>query len=229
VASRSCQLAQAGERGLRGRLAQAQAESTARQTRGRGRRRWGDPRALRAAVDAILTRSRVHGRRHVRDTARCWEHPRPRTGGRDPTVRLAWDGQVPVSLDQEAVAAAVRQLGWRGSVTTQPPAALSLPEAVLAYRGEDLVARAMGRLHGRPPVVDAEVSRAGRPGDRGDPPVVHRVAGPDTAGVWRAPARGQGQGPVGWVVRRQPDAGDRSPDGGTPPGGRSRPDAAPHP
>jgi transposase len=57
---------------------------------------------------------------------------------------------VTVSLDQEAVAAAVRQLGWRGSVTTQPPAALSLPEAVLAYRGEYLVERAMGRLHGRP-------------------------------------------------------------------------------
>jgi transposase len=150
LAIRSCQLAQAGERGLRGRLAKAQAEITALHTRGQGRRRWGDPRALRGAVDAILTRYRVHGLRHVRDTERFWEHPRPRTGGRDTTVRLAWDGQVTVSLDQEAVAAAVRQLGWRVYVTTQPPAALSLPEAVLAYRGEYLVERAMGRLNGRP-------------------------------------------------------------------------------
>jgi transposase len=147
---RSCQLAQAGERGLRGRLAKAQAEITALNTRGRGRRRWGDPSALQEAVDAILTRYRVHGLLHVRYTARFWAHPRQRSGGRDTTGRLAWDGQVTVSLDQEAVAAAVRQLGWRVYVTTQPPAALSLQEAVMAYRGEYLVERAMGRLKGRP-------------------------------------------------------------------------------
>ena len=55
-----------------------------------------------------------------------------------------------VSLDQEAVAAAVRQLGWRVYVTTQPSEQLSLQEAVLAYRNEYLVERAMGRLKGRP-------------------------------------------------------------------------------
>jgi transposase len=65
-------------------------------------------------------------------------------------VRLEWDGQVTVSLDQEAVAMAVRQLGWRVYVTTQPPEQLSLQEAVLAYRSEYLVERAMGRLKGRP-------------------------------------------------------------------------------
>jgi len=57
---------------------------------------------------------------------------------------------VRVSLDQEAVAAAGRQWGWRVSVTTQPPAQLSLQEAVLAYRHESLVERARGRLKGRP-------------------------------------------------------------------------------
>ena len=49
-------------------------------------------------------------------------------------MRLEWDGQVTVSRDQEAVAMAVRQWGWRVSVTTQPPAQLSLQEAVLASR-----------------------------------------------------------------------------------------------
>jgi transposase len=73
-----------------------------------------------------------------------------RYGGRDATVRLAWDVQATVSLDPEAVAAAVRQLGWRVYVTTQPPEQLSLQEAVLAYRNEYLVERAMGRLKGRP-------------------------------------------------------------------------------
>ena len=63
---RSCQLTQAGERGWRGRLAKAQAESMALNTRGRGRRRCADPRALREAVDTILARARVQGLLHVR-------------------------------------------------------------------------------------------------------------------------------------------------------------------
>jgi transposase len=146
----SCQLAQAGERGLRARLAKAQAEITALQTRGRGRRRCADPRAVREAVDAILARYRVQGLLHVRYKEQLWAQPVRRHGGRDASVRLEWDIQVTVSLDQEAVAAAVRQLGWRVYATTQPPAQLSLQEAVLAYRNEYLVERAMGRLKGRP-------------------------------------------------------------------------------
>jgi transposase len=101
-------------------------------------------------VDAILARYRVQGLLHVRYTDRFWERPRRRSGDRDATVRLAWEGQGTVSVDQEAVAAAVRQLGWRVYVTTQPPEQLSLQEAVLAYRNESLVERAMGRLKGRP-------------------------------------------------------------------------------
>jgi transposase len=150
VVIRACQLAHAGERGRRGRLAKAQAESTALHTRGRGRRRWGDPRALREAVDALLTRDRVPGRLHLRSTERVWERPLQRDGGRDTTGRLAWDGQVTVSLNQEAVAAAVRQLGWRVYVTPQPLAERSRQEAVLAYRSASLGERAMGRLNGRP-------------------------------------------------------------------------------
>jgi hypothetical protein len=53
---RSLQLARAGERGLRARLAKAQAESTALHTRGRGRRRCANPSAGRAVVEAILAR-----------------------------------------------------------------------------------------------------------------------------------------------------------------------------
>jgi transposase len=44
----------------------------------------------------------------------------------------------------------VRPLGWRVDGTTPPPEPLSLQEAVLAYRHEYLVERAMGRLQGRP-------------------------------------------------------------------------------
>ena len=66
VVIRSFPLAQAAERGRRGRLAKAQAEITALQTRGRGRRRDADPSARRKAVEDILARDRVHGLLHVR-------------------------------------------------------------------------------------------------------------------------------------------------------------------
>ena len=98
----------------------------------------------------MRARYRVQDLRHVRYTERFWERPRRRYGDRDATVRLEWDGQVTVSLDPEAMAAAGRQLGWRVYVTTQPREPLSLQEAVLAYRHEYLVERAMGRLKGRP-------------------------------------------------------------------------------
>ena len=52
------------------------------------------------------------------------------------------------SVAQEAVATAVRQLGWRVYVTPQPQDRLSLQEAVLAYRSESLVERAVGRMKG---------------------------------------------------------------------------------
>ena len=147
---RSFQLAQAGERGLRTRLTKAQAAVTALNTRGRGQRRGADPGALREAVEAILARYRVQGLLHVRYKEQWWEQPLRRYGGRDATMRLEWDVQVTLNLDEEAVATAVRQLGWRVYATTQPSAQLSLQEAVLAYRNEYLVERAMGRLKGRP-------------------------------------------------------------------------------
>jgi transposase len=100
---RSCQLARAGEQGLRARLAKAQAEITALNTRGWGRRHGPDPSALREAVDTTLARYRVQGLLRVRYKEQWWEQPLRRYGGRDATVRLAWDVQVTVSLDPEAM------------------------------------------------------------------------------------------------------------------------------
>jgi transposase len=102
VVVRSFELAQAGERGLRARLAKAQAAVIALTTRGRGPRRDADPSALRAAVEAILARDRVHGLWHVRSKEQLWAPPLRRYGGRDATVRLEWAVQVTASLDEEA-------------------------------------------------------------------------------------------------------------------------------
>jgi transposase len=142
--------AHAGERGWRARLAKAQAAIADISERHRGQRRSPDPSALRGAVDTILARDRVHGLLHVHSQEQWWEGPRRRDGGRAATVQMEWAVPVTVSLHEEARAAAVRQLGWRGYGTPQPSDQLSLQEAVLAYRSESLVERAMGRLQGRP-------------------------------------------------------------------------------
>ena len=53
-------------------------------------------------------------------------------------------------MDEAALEAAVRRLGWRVYGTNQPREQLSLEQAVLAYRSEYLVERSLGRLKGRP-------------------------------------------------------------------------------
>jgi transposase len=133
---RSSQLAQAGEHGLRARLAKVQAAVTARNERRRGKRRGPAPTALREAVAAMLARYRVQGLRQVRDEEAWREHPRRRDGRRPATVRVEREVQVRVSVDQQAVATAVRRLGWRVYATTQPADQLPLAQAVLAYRRE---------------------------------------------------------------------------------------------
>ena len=148
--SRSVQWAQAGERGRRARLAKAPAAVTALQEHRRGQRRGADPSGLREAVDAIRARDRVPGLLPLREKEHLWQRPMRRYGLRAATVPLEWNVQVPVSLDQAAGAAAVRQRGWRVSVTTPPPAPLSRQEAGLAYRTEYGVERARGRLNGHP-------------------------------------------------------------------------------
>jgi transposase len=95
---RSFQLAQAGERGLRARLAKAQAAVTTLNKRGRSQRRCLDPSALRKAVDTILARHRVQGLLQVRYKEQLWERPRRCYGRRAATVQLEWDVQVTVSV-----------------------------------------------------------------------------------------------------------------------------------
>jgi transposase len=147
---RSHQLAQAGERGLHARLAKAQAAVAALNVRGRGKPRFTELPALQAAVEAILTRERVQGWLHVRYTAQeRWQSVR-RYGDRTPRLRLERDWQATTSVDEEAVGAAMRQVGWRVYATNAPPEQLSLAQAVLAYRSQYLIENAIGRLKGHP-------------------------------------------------------------------------------
>jgi transposase len=147
---RSRQLAQAGERGLRARLPKAQAAVAALTARRQGKPRLTQRPALQEAVEAILRRYRVEGLLDVRDEERVQERPVRRYGNRPARVQIEREAQVRTRVDREAVAAAVRRLGWRVYATTQPADQLSLAQAVLAYRSEYLIERDMGRLKGRP-------------------------------------------------------------------------------
>ena len=147
---RSNQLAQAGECALHARLHKALAALAALHERPRGKRRLPHLNALQEAAAAILTRHRVA--RLIRVSYEEQVHGRPvrHYGNRPATVRAEREVQVTASVDQGAVAAAVRRLGWRVYATNAPPEQLSLAQAVLAYRNGSLIERDMGRLKGKP-------------------------------------------------------------------------------
>jgi transposase len=147
---RSHQLAQAGERALRARLAKAQAAIAALNDRRRGKRRVTELPALQEVVAAIVARYQVQGLLQVSYEAQVRQWPVRRYGDRPATVRVEQGRHLTASVDQEAVEAAVRQLGWRVYATTQPADQLPLAQAVVAYRHEYLIERDMGRLKGKP-------------------------------------------------------------------------------
>jgi transposase len=147
---RSRQLARAGERALRTRLAQAQAAVTALNERGRGKRRFTERLALQASVEAILERYRVQGLLAGQYTERVHTRRLRRYGSRPATVQGERDRRVKAVVDRPAVAAAIGRLGWRVYATNAPSEQLSLAQAVLAYRSQYLVESDMGRLKGHP-------------------------------------------------------------------------------
>jgi transposase len=77
---------------------------------------------------------------------------RSRISGGRPARRVEADHQatVEVCVDEAALEAAVRRVGWRVYGTNHAAGQLSLAQAVLAYRSEYLVERSLGRLKGRP-------------------------------------------------------------------------------
>jgi transposase len=147
---RSRQLACAGATALRARLAKARAAVTALNDRGRGKPQFSALPVLQAAVEAILTRYRVHGLLAVRYTERVREHPLRRYGSRPATVQVERNRGVKAVIERQAVATAIGRLGWRVYATNAPAAQLSLAQAVLAYRSQYLVESDRGRLKGHP-------------------------------------------------------------------------------
>ena len=147
---RSVRHAQAAAAALRARVAKAMAQIEALNQRGRGKKRVEEVSTLRQAVVAIGQRFRVENLVWFRLTQHATPRPVRAYQGRPARIEEKRHATVEVCVDEGALEAAVRRLGWRVYGTNQPVASLSLAQAVLAYRSEYLVERSLGRLKGRP-------------------------------------------------------------------------------
>jgi transposase len=147
---RSVRHAHAAEAALRARVAKAMAQIEALNQRGRGKKRFETMAALRQAVVAIVQRYGVENLLWFRVTPHVTPRPVRAYLRRPARVEHDRHATVEVCVDEAAVEAAVRRLGWRVYGTNQPLEQLSLAQAVLAYRSEYQVERSLGRLKGQP-------------------------------------------------------------------------------
>jgi len=131
-------------------VAKAMAQIEALNQRGRGKKRLETMAALRQAVVAIVQR---YGVEHL-VWFRVPPHvtPRPVRAYLRRPARVEHDRHATVEacVDEAAVEAAVRRLGWRVYGTNQPLEQWSLAQAVLAYRRAYQGERSLGRLKGQP-------------------------------------------------------------------------------
>jgi transposase len=142
--------AEAAAAALRTRVAKAQTQVEALNRRGRGRKRCREVAKLRQAVTAIVQRYHVEEFLWLRYAHHTTTRPVRAYQGRPASVKTEHQATVEVRVDEAALAAAVRRLGWRVYGTNHPAEQLSFEQAVLAYRSEYLVERSLGRLKGRP-------------------------------------------------------------------------------
>ena len=147
---RSHKLAAAATQALHARLAKAQAELEGLNDHKQGKKRYTETVALQQAAQAILKQHHVEGLLQVSIEEQVEERAVRAYGDRPAAVRVERTLHLHTSVDDQAVAAAVRRLGWRVYVTNHPTEGLSLEQAVLAYREEYLVEHGFGRLKGKP-------------------------------------------------------------------------------
>ena len=140
----------AGTAALQRRLEQASAAIHALNVRKRGKARYTDQGGLETAVEALLQQYAVVGLLTVQYHEQVHERHVRKYRERPAETRQERQVSVSVAPDTEAVAATIRRLGWRVYGTNCPIEALTLEQAVLAYRAEYLVERNFGRLKGKP-------------------------------------------------------------------------------
>jgi transposase len=147
---RSLQQAQAATAALHVRLEKAQTALQGLNERRQGKQRFTDIEALRQAAETVLERYRVAGLLQVSYPESVQERQVRPYGKRPAETRIERTLACQVGRDEAAIQQASAALGWRVYGTNQDQTALSLEQAVLAYREEYLVERNFGRLKGKP-------------------------------------------------------------------------------
>jgi transposase len=147
---RSMQHAQAAEAALQAKLKQAVQAITQLNVRKRGKQGFTEVEALRQAAETLVARYQVQGLVRLSYTEQVNQRPVRRYRDRPAGFREERRAEVSMAVDDAAVQAAVRRMGWRVYATNQPAEQLSLEQAILAYRNEYLVEHSFSRLKGRP-------------------------------------------------------------------------------
>jgi transposase len=147
---RSHKLAQAATQALHARLAKAQAALERLNEHKQGKKRYADGAVLQQAAQALIKQYHVESLLQVSVEEHVQERAVRAYGDHPAGLRVERTLSLHTTIDELAVAAAVRRFGWRVYVTNQAKEGLSLEQAVLAYREEYLVEHGFGRLKGKP-------------------------------------------------------------------------------
>jgi transposase len=143
-----CSTAHAQRQGaaLEQRVARAVAALEALNERKRGKTRLGAA-ALQAASEQIVARHGVVGLVEVQVSTVRTEVSKRKYKDRPAVVEVREESRVVVGVNTAAVAAQKRLCGWRVYATNHP--ALTLPAAVLSYRGQYGIEHDFARLKGK--------------------------------------------------------------------------------
>jgi transposase len=150
VIVRSVKLATAATAALHARLSKAQAALAQLNEHKQGKKVYPDADSLQQAAQAICKHHQVEGLLRLQIEEQTSERAVRAYGSYLAEVRIERTWHLHCEVDEAAVSAAIRRLGWRVYVTNHPHSTLSLEQTVLAYREEYLVERGFGRLKGKP-------------------------------------------------------------------------------
>jgi transposase len=118
--------------------------------RGRGKRRFKDAQELQKAAQAIVKHYRVEGLLTLCFHESLHESTIRGYGKREARTVQECEVSVEVTLNDEALAAAIQLLGWHVYATNAQAEHFSLEQLVLTYRSEYLIEQDFGRLKGAP-------------------------------------------------------------------------------
>lgn len=129
---------------LRKRLMKAVKKIEKLNERCRGKKKFTNEAELKAVVDEILKKYRVEGMLNLTYKTQREERTKRRYLNRPAQLEVVTSATVLAQVDEDAVAHAIRKMGWRVFVTNQEN--LTLEQTVLAYRGQYLIERGFRRL-----------------------------------------------------------------------------------